>query len=111
MLFDPQTMNPRITEATFVKALQRLATTGSKRIANGTAFAQSMPVFGSGDPMVAVSADTRNGASASKLVARLTSADVGTQLAQAAGALPARRPGPIRATAFGHDPDRREPMK
>src|SRR3954466_7167464 len=104
ILFEPQTMKPRIDGPMFVDALQQLVEAGGKRADFGIDFAHWVPVFGFADPMLAVSAETRNGASASKLIAWLASAETGTQLAHAAGArLPVRRSVPVSATGSGQD--------
>jgi hypothetical protein len=112
ILFDSRTMIPRLTDPALVKALQELTRGRSKRSDNGIEFAHWVPVLGFADSMIAVSAETRNGASASKLVAWLASADIGTQLARTAGApIPVRRSVPVSATGFGSDSERGERTK
>jgi hypothetical protein len=83
VLFDPQTMKPRIDDAPFIKALQQLVEIGPENGRTGIGFAQSAPVFGFDDRLVAVSTASRNGASAFKLIAWLASAEISTQLARA----------------------------
>ena len=85
VLFDPQTMKPRINEPPFVDALEQVVKTGSD-------FGEKVPVFGFADRMVAVSSTSRNGASAFKLISWLASAEISTQLARAGDPLmPVRR--------------------
>jgi hypothetical protein len=83
VLFDPQTMKPRIDDAPFIKALQRLVEIGPANGGTGIGFAQSAPVLGFDDRLVAVSTASRNGASAFKLIAWFASAEISTQLARA----------------------------
>src|SRR3954469_13556306 len=73
VLFDPQTMKPRIQETVFVAALERLAKKMSEHISIGIDFAESTPVFGFEDRLIAASAASRNGASAFKLMTWLAS--------------------------------------
>jgi hypothetical protein len=91
VLFDTQTMKPRIAEPPFVDALQQL----TKRDNNSqgeTRQRQMIPVLGYADRLVAVTATSRNAASAFKLAAWLAQADISTQFASAgSGTLPVRR--------------------
>jgi hypothetical protein len=92
VLFDPQTMKPRITDAVFVEALQRLAKADSGKKPEGRGDASTVPVFGFADRLMGVTASSRNGASAFKLAAWLASAEVSTQLASGGERLlPVRR--------------------
>jgi multiple sugar transport system substrate-binding protein len=80
VLFDPQTMKPRINDPAFVVALQQFAEAGK-----GTSVIEKnskaiVPVFGYADRLVAVSSSSRNGASAFKFIAWLASADMSKQL-------------------------------
>jgi multiple sugar transport system substrate-binding protein len=85
VLFDPKSMKPRIGEAPFVAALEQ-------KIKTGFDPNESVPVIGLSDRMIAVSAESRNAASAFKLIAWLASAEISTQLAMVGDPmLPARR--------------------
>jgi hypothetical protein len=99
VLFDTETMKPRIAEPEFVAAMAELAESqtsgrGSQPRA-GVARQEKeheVPVVGYGDRLVAVSASSRNAASAFKLLEWLTRADVSRQLEPAGlGMLPARK--------------------
>jgi hypothetical protein len=91
VLFDTQTMKPRITDPAFVDALQRL--TKRDNNSQGELLQREMiPVLGYEDRLVAVTVTSRNAASAFKLAAWLAQADISTQFASAgSGALPVRR--------------------
>jgi hypothetical protein len=92
VLFDPQTMKPRITDAVFVEALQRLAKAEPGKKPEGRDDAPAVPVFGFADRLMGVTTSSRNGASAFKLAAWLASAEVSTQLASGGERmLPVRR--------------------
>jgi hypothetical protein len=82
VLFDPQTMKPRIADPVFVEALEqfgkRVPAKQSRRD-NETV----VPVLGFSDRMIAVASASRNGASAFQLIAWLASPDISTQLASA----------------------------
>jgi hypothetical protein len=85
-LFDPQTMKPRISEPAFVAAVEQILEAGIDSN-------PSVPVLGWSDRMIAVSTNSRNAASAFKLVAWLASAEISTQLAKVGEPLmPVRRP-------------------
>jgi hypothetical protein len=84
VLFDPLTMQSRISERGFVDTLRQLVRTGPDKIRNGTDFVLDVPVVGFGDRLVGVTTATRNGASAFKLAAWLASGEISTQLASAA---------------------------
>lgn len=103
VLFDPQTMKPRITDAVFVEALQRLANAEAAKKPEGRGDAPIVPVLGFADRLMGVTASSRNGASAFKLAAWLASADVSTQLASGSERLlPVRRS--LAAPASSRDP-------
>ena len=93
VLFDPQTMKPRIADPVFVDALQRFAKSKTATPAGKNSVEPLVPVLGFADRLIAVNSASRNGASAFKLAAWLASADVSTQL-NAAGdqLLSVRRP-------------------
>ncbi len=80
VLFDPQTMKPRITDAVFVDALLSLGKADLAEKAEAGTSGRVVPVFGFADRMIAVSSGSRNAASAFKLIAWLASADVSAQL-------------------------------
>jgi hypothetical protein len=90
-LFDTQTMKPRFTEPEFVDALQRL----SNRDNNSTRQSREremIPVLGYADRLVAVTAASRNAASAFQLLAWIAQPDISSQVASAgSGTLPVRR--------------------
>lgn len=92
VLFDPETMKPRIQESVFVAALERLAKKMSDHVPIGTGFAETAPVIGFADRLIGVSTASRNGASAFKLITWLASPEISTQLARAGNAMmPVRR--------------------
>ncbi|HEX5471597.1 MAG TPA: hypothetical protein VFW73_06905, partial [Lacipirellulaceae bacterium] len=82
VLFDPQTMKPRIADPKFVAALQHWSQTTQTKIASETEAAPSVPVFGFDDRLIAVTTATRNAASAFQLVEWLASAEISAQLAR-----------------------------
>jgi len=91
VLFETQTMKPRITEPAFVDALKRLSNHEDNSFEQSRERAK-VPVLGYADRLVAVTAASRNAASAFKLAAWLAQADVSMQIANAGGTtLPARR--------------------
>jgi ABC-type glycerol-3-phosphate transport system substrate-binding protein len=107
VLFDSETMKPRIADAEFVAALQELTEANGKPDAAmnkgrresspavdlrpGQKHRENVPVVGYGDRLAAVTASSRNAASAFKLLEWLARADTSTQLARAgAGVLPPR---------------------
>jgi len=82
VLFDTETMKPRITEPPFVDALTRGLVPLSAVI----------PVLGNNDRLIAVTASSHNAASAFKLLQWLAQADTSSQLARVGrGLLPPRR--------------------
>jgi hypothetical protein len=98
VLFDAETMKPRITEPAFVEALAGAAT----KNASNDPDAVSVPVFGHADRMAAVTSSTRNAASAFKLLEWLATAEISTQLAAAGdGTLPVRRSLATSAKWYG----------
>jgi hypothetical protein len=92
VLFDSQTMQPRITEAAFVEALTQL-TALKKAGASGAPSSEVLvPVVGYSDRLIAVTASSRNAASAFKLLEWLAESEMSTQFARAGeGTLPVRR--------------------
>ena len=109
VLFDPETMKPRIAEPPFVRALEELqrppadidktAVYGSRDVYNASAGrwerrdqARRIPLLGIVDRLAAATTSSRNAASAFKLLEWLASPEVSTQLAAAGdGTLPVRR--------------------
>lgn len=110
-LFDPQTMKPRITEKSFERALLELskqkdtadsatsqspdvneiynASTGQWEKLSGR---RQVPLLGVGDRLAAVTASSRNAATAFKLLAWLAEPDSSSQLARAGnGTMPVRK--------------------
>lgn len=79
VLFDPQTMKPRISDPVFVDALQRFATPELVKPTAENA-KRVVPVLGFADRLIGVSSGSRNIASAFKLAAWLASADISRQL-------------------------------
>ena len=75
VLFDTETMKPRITEPPFVDALTQLAAPNST-----PTNAPSIPVLGNNDRLIAVTASSHNAASAFKLLQWLAQADTSSQL-------------------------------
>jgi hypothetical protein len=91
VLFDTRTMKPRIAEPAFVDALKRLSNHDNSSIALSRDGVK-VPVLGYADRLVAVTAASRNAASAFKLAAWLAQADISMQIARAdGGTLPVRR--------------------
>jgi hypothetical protein len=114
VLFEPETMKPRIAEPGFVEALQELVELGKPQASANEAEAQPhsdpatstqrsqrpeattdaeiVPVIGYGDRLASVTASSRNAASAFQLLEWLARADI-SSLISGAGlpALPVRR--------------------
>jgi hypothetical protein len=78
VLFDAETMKPRIAEAAFVDALTQMA---AGKPESASAVLPTIAVLGFDDRLAAVSASSRNAASAFKLLEWLASADISAQLA------------------------------
>jgi hypothetical protein len=103
VLLDTQTLKPRIAEVEFVEALQRLSnhddiSTGQSREL------EMVPVLCYGDRLVAVTAASRNAASAFKLLAWIAQPDVSLQIASAgSGTLPVRRSFVASKSWYGTD--------
>jgi hypothetical protein len=106
VLFDPETMKPRIAEPEFVSALREMVelskpeaseTDGEAESSSGSAQrrqeeAISVPVIGYGDRLAAVTTSSRNAASAFKLLEWLARPDISSRLdAARAGLLPVRK--------------------
>ncbi len=116
VLFDAETMKPRIADAAFVDALAEL--TSSREKAGGeepspgpslqgkgsrSDAAALVPLIGYGDRLAAVTTSSRNAASAFKLLEWLARADTSSQFARAdGGMMPARKP--LAASAKWYDP-------
>ncbi len=116
VLFDAETMKPRITEPAFVEALAELAALGEnggavepfpgpsrKGRGNQTDAAALVPVIGYGDRLAGVTTSSRNAASAFKLLEWLARAETSSQFARAdGGMMPARRS--LASSAKWYDP-------
>jgi hypothetical protein len=83
MLFDTETMAPRITEPPFVDALTRLTQAPNDASTTTPAQTSHVPVLGYSDRVAAVTTASRNAASAFQLLAWLASAEISSQLASA----------------------------
>jgi hypothetical protein len=81
-LFDPQTMKPRITEAAYIRALQKLVDSSQQHMSADVDIPPAVPLLGWDDRLVAVTSASRNAASAFKLIAWLASAEISTQLSR-----------------------------
>jgi hypothetical protein len=91
VLFDPETMKPRIAEPPFVKALQGLATSRDDGSTDVDVESQ-LPVLGFRDRLAAVTTASRNAASAFKLLEWLAERDTSSQLIAAGDdTMPVRR--------------------
>ena len=95
VLFDVETMKPRITEQPFIDALNSLSDVPlPNREGPGegsTAVQPPIPILGYNDRLIAVTSSSRNAASAFKLIEWLALPDVSTQFARiGAGVLPVR---------------------
>jgi hypothetical protein len=92
VLFDSDTMKPRIAEPAFVDALSRLAQSNNGNKSAGPTNAVSIPVLGYSDRLIAVTTSSRNAASAFKLLEWLAQPDTSSQLARGGdGMMPVRR--------------------
>jgi ABC-type glycerol-3-phosphate transport system substrate-binding protein len=96
VLFDSESMKPRITEPPFVESLLLLqkssANSDDRTAERARADEPNVPVLGYNDRLIGVTATSRNAASAFKLMAWLAQADTCSQLAQIGRSLlPARR--------------------
>ena len=92
VLFDPETMKPRITERPFIDAIQRLAESSDETLPVDSADAPPVPVLGFNDRLAAVTRSSRNAASAFQLLAWLAGPEISSQIARAGdGAMPVRR--------------------
>lgn len=100
VLFDADTMKPRITEPAFVDALTQLARANNEKPNDGQTTTETSsprdaqkrpPVLGNNDRLIAVTTSSRNAATAFKLIAWLAQADISSQFARVGnGVLPAR---------------------
>jgi hypothetical protein len=95
VLFDTETMKPRLSAPSFVDALTQLLETDRSQNAKSTsppAINPPIPVLGDNDRLVAVTTSSRNAASAFKLLAWLAEPDTESQFARVGGHwLPPRR--------------------
>ncbi len=92
VLFDSETMKPRIAEPPFVDALARLMDSSNADELEPQTGNSSIPVLGYSDRLMAVTASSRNAASAFRLLEWLADPETSTQLARAArGTMPVRR--------------------
>jgi hypothetical protein len=93
ILFDAQTMKPRITEQAFVDALTKLPLLPKKGPGEVSSSSQpSIPILGYNDRIAAVTSSSHNAASAFQLLEWLARADTTAQLARVnAHQLPPRR--------------------
>ncbi len=99
VLFDSESMKPRIAEKPFEEALNAMTKSplpireGQGEGSNSAATRPvTIPILGYDDRLVAVTSSSNNAASAFKLLTWLAQADTSTQLAKAAGGkLPPRR--------------------
>ncbi len=95
VLFDTETMKPRITEPEFVKALVQLAERNGSKVGKQAASSTDelvIPVLGYNDRLIAVTSSSHNAASAFKLLEWLAQPEMISQFAQVDGLLlPPRR--------------------
>jgi ABC-type glycerol-3-phosphate transport system substrate-binding protein len=93
VLFDVDTMKPRITEPAFVDALTQLPLSSKESPSKDSLTSEpQVPVLGYNDRLLAVTASSRNAASAFKLAEWLALAETGSQFARVSGDwLPPRR--------------------
>jgi multiple sugar transport system substrate-binding protein len=86
VLFDADTMKPRITDPAFVEALGKLpllSKEGPREVSSSAA--PIIPVLGENDRLVAVTASSRNAASAFKLLEWLALPETSSQFARIGG--------------------------
>lgn len=107
ILFDAETMKPRIADSVFVESLFLLDRfpfdQKSERRKPALTDPPGVPVLGYNDRLIGVTAASRNAASAFKLLEWLASGEVSSQLARnAPGQLPVRRS--LASAAAWHDP-------
>ena len=103
VLFDPETMKPRITEPAFVATLERLVGASDDNGSDQTAGEHTMPLLGWGDRLAAVAASSHNAASAFQLLAWLAAPEASSQIARdAGGTMPVRRS--LASSPAWHDP-------
>jgi hypothetical protein len=103
VLFDTQTLKPRIAELEFVEALQRLSSRDDISTRQSREL-ELIPVLGYEDRLVAVTAASRNAASAFKLLAWIAQPDISLQIASAGSStLPVRRSLVASKSWYGPD--------
>jgi maltose-binding protein MalE len=118
LLFDMQTMKPRITDAAFVEAVRaaklekaELAHDSDRTSETSNAPSSEVaPVLGYGDRMIAVTSESHNAASAFKLIGWLASPEVSTQIAKGSELMIPVRRSLINSPAWydaSLDPDER----
>jgi hypothetical protein len=104
VLFDPETMKPRITAAPFVESLIRLTGPIDESRSSAMDDVTSVPVLGYDDRLAAVTKTSRNAASAFNLLAWLAQPDTSSQLARAGErTMPVRRS--LAASQEWYDPN------
>jgi len=92
VLFDTDTLKPRITESSFAEAILHLRTTTSDKASPQTNNQQTIPILGYNDRLVAVTNSNRNAASAFRFIAWLAQPETSSQLARVGNAqVPARK--------------------
>jgi hypothetical protein len=92
VLFDSETMKPRIAEPPFVAALAELAQTNGEQNSSPADDNSIVPVLGYADRLAGVTTSTHNAASAFKLLEWISQAETSSQLARAGnGTMPVRR--------------------
>jgi hypothetical protein len=92
VLFDSESMRPRITEQPFIDALTQLVQSGTDDVRGNPAGTRDVPVLGYADRLIAATQSSRNAASAFKLVEWLAQRDISSQFARAGdGPMPVRR--------------------
>jgi hypothetical protein len=103
VLFATQTMKPSIAEPAFIEALQRLSDRDNDSIGQPRE-RETIPVLGYADRLAAVTAASRNAASAFKLVAWIALPDISSQIASSGGGtLPVRRSLASSKSWYGPD--------
>jgi hypothetical protein len=93
VLFDSETMRPRIAESPFVEVLVRLGDSKNSRAASlESTGGPLVPVLGYSDRLAAVTSSSRNAASAFRLLEWLALAETSAELARAgSGTMPVRQ--------------------
>jgi ABC-type glycerol-3-phosphate transport system substrate-binding protein len=122
LLFDTQTMKPRITDAPFVEAVKAAKLEHGEKANNANATSEkstqapssrSAPVLGYGDRLISVTAETHNAASAFKLIGWLASPETSTQIAKGSEPITPVRRSLVNSPAWydaSLEPDEREAL-